>query len=242
MPVHRIILRLDFSTNFDIVDKPGVVMRMMKSVPDELLTEIRETTAKRQIIGHHKSDHDSLTIVVEPTSINFTSESLEGFDLQQLENSVEFSRITRLVQEYYETFHIAEILRIGFRFFAFDSLSESKEERNSRLIRNINGPLISCITETLGNITDCGFAFDGNSKDGILFHLRFGPFSGVETKNHLIDFSNEFDPNEKYDSILDLDLYEMNVSTPKVAFKKYLKPFLEKASTVIKSINSITSS
>jgi hypothetical protein len=54
MPVHRIIFRLDYLINYEIIDRPGTVMRILDNNPKEYWREIRENHDNRQIMGAKK--------------------------------------------------------------------------------------------------------------------------------------------------------------------------------------------
>lgn len=240
MPACRLIFRLDFDLNYDIVDQPGNIMRLIDQVAGSEISNIAENQSLRGVAGKYVSqDHKVVSeFSVQPTNIVAWVEMVDGIDLKDIMVDKRFLLLAKLTDEVCEQFNINEIRRSGVRVFYFSKVQ--KDENSFSAYRSfINNELISGIEKCLGPIQDYGVIFDGESDQKIKYHCRSGPLK--EKENYLKYFQTIGAKVSEYsiwDYIIDIDLYEQNIALSKISFRKWFRPQIEKATELINIIES----
>ena len=99
----------------------------------------------------------------------------------------------------------------------------------SKVQQKINTTVISSIEKTLGTLTDLGIQIEGKNKDGIKYHLVFGP-SSVNDLSRILTMldSKKVDKASYFSYTIDMDLYETNLDFTTNSFKRWSKTKLEK--------------
>ena len=233
MPVHRAIFRLDFKTNFRIIDHPGEILALIDSMPDKFWSELRESRTEREVQATFKSELESRLISVQPTTAFCAFESSKGYELRNLLDEPVISKVLTLVKQVCDKYQVAEIKRAGFRVFQLEEVTGSKSDSIMRLRKSVDPTLNELVAEGLGEIKDIGLHFDGSHPDGIDYHLRVGPFSADEVSKFFNDIPIEIGAATQADFIWDIDLYETQFATPNVSLTKYFTPMVDKASNVV---------
>ncbi len=240
MPVCRLIFRLDFELNFQIVDHPGEVMRMITQLPDEILSELRESSGRRGIAGWYKSDDGDLVrqFAVEPRSVVASIESLEGIEINRLISNEGFETLTKMADSVCEMFKVETIQRSGLRLFYF-----SKLHNEDRVVKAFGSVLPEGLTdgvnEVLGPIQDYGINFDGGSAQGFKYHIRSGPLRKEENKSQYFEHINElFQDSSDFDFACDIDFYEHDFAPSKIPIRRWHRPMIKKANDLIDLIEA----
>ena len=240
MSIHRLIVRLDFKPNFDIIDRPGSIMRLVEdSAGQDYWRELRENRDQRQVIAIMRRDGKSANFTVEPSSVNFGYEAIEGLDFRRLADNDDISFLIKLMQDICAHFSVIAIERVGIRFFYFNKVLPSLDDVKRGFNQLYDRSLLDSTREHVGDIKDYLISFDGASDDKVEYHFKMGPYHQSEASKYLKELASEFMKNEEPNFICDLDLYENSISIPKVSFVKWLRPFIDKANKLLVNVESI---
>lgn len=238
MPLHKIVFRVDFKPVYRIVDNPGEIMATLSALADEhnfkdFWVSLTEDVRKHLVVATHRHDRRTCDFNVEPTAISFELQDAEGIEPEGSQKNEIVMRLLRLCDEVTAKYDLYTFKRIGLRFTYVGHIKGS----SSAVLASLHptGKLAGAgqIESVIGKISDVGIRCDGKDKDGIEYHLAYGPFfpkeDGKKHFNNLMTdkFEAELDAGS-FDFVSDLDLYEADVSTGKVLPSRYLIPFFRK--------------
>ena len=239
MTVHRVIYRLDFEPNFDIIDSTGRILRLIKEAGSgEHWPDLGETPDRHSVSGRNSSKEDGwwASVSIEPAALIGEFETLEGLSVEQIEKSKIISRLFKITNIFRKEFKIEVFKRIGFRLIMFEETGESRESIRMAFQSLIDKNLSDDLVDTLGGYTDLGFALNGQHEDGLLYKMKCGPYADGEFKNYLpnmhrmcINTSKIEEQEETLTLTMDIDLYEHNVHLSETTnFNKWCYPVLAK--------------
>jgi hypothetical protein len=240
MSVCRLIFRLDFDVNYDIIDHPGGVMKLIDQAGDSYWSEMTENQRRRGLAGKYISDDGEMAneFIVEPKAIIASFELVDGVDLKKIVDEKSFLLLAKLTDSMCEKFHINEIRRSGIRVFHFDNLQRDRKPLSvSKTF--FDDDLTGGVESVLGEIQDCGVSFDGASEEGVKYHCRIGPLK--EDEDYAKYFENigpKFGELSNWDFVVDIDLYEQDIAISKTPMRKWFRPQIEKATKLINFVGS----
>lgn len=243
MRIHRLIFRLDFQRAcLDMLDQPGRVMRMLQGMGDDFWPEFKDAVATRTIASKaiDESKGTLRQITIEPTEINFVFETVSGLELQHILTNETVGTLFKGVAEICDYFKIDKFSRAGVRFFVLGSLQESTLSPLERGRSLIDGKLCSGVAEIAGEIKDVGLAFDGSSKDGLMYHLRLGPYISSQASEIFSapKISSQLEDSKELDFMADIDFYEQNFQMT-IKPSQWCKEPINKAGKLIEMISRI---
>lgn len=208
MAVRRIIFRLDFRPNFDIVDAPGTVMRLLDPDQDGFWDALHDAQAKRLIVADWISPDGTefRKVSVEPVALTFSIERSTGFEMDRIEHDATFSKVLNRVQNIYEKFKLSKLQRAGIRFYYMPSAFAGAE--SLELFRKqISGDFTGGLEKQFGDVRDVGISYEGGHEDGVSYNFRAGPYFPRESKKYVEKIGEKLE-SETIASIFDIDLYE----------------------------------
>ncbi len=242
MALHKLILRLDFEPNFEIVDSTGKILRLLhdrgegKHWPD-----LGEVPEKHQVTGKNFSKDEGwlASISIDPVAISGYLESLEGIPLEKIGDSPPVQRLFKIVNLIRQKFSISNFKRTGLRFFLFEEITDMKNDTVREVFLTFfKKEMVKALHDSLGFITDCGMAFDGANDDGIQYHLKCGPYKKGEIERYLQELHSfcknndifPYKPDSNTGLIIDIDFFEMDHQLHEtVGFAKWCMPLIERA-------------
>lgn len=237
MSVNRIIYRLDFNLNYDIVEQPGQIMKLLDRIADDDYV-LKENMQRRGVASVFTStDGKVITeLTVEPQTIVVSYENAEGIDLDKILIDETFLSLTKLTGKVCEKYHINDINRSGFRIFYFGSIQNNEAAFNA--YRSFyDTDLIDVFENFLGDIQDYAVHFNGASTEGIKYHCKTGPLKKDENYNaYFQNMSPDVLPSDNWGFIVDIDLYEENIAISNIPIHKWFRPKIEKATELINNI------
>jgi len=233
MPIHRIIFRIDYKANFEIMNSPGTVMSLMNGDNHEYWQEFHDSSQTRQISGvYSKSDKGiQRRLTVDPSSINFEIEWLEGMPFTKLEDDNDYRELFKRVKALCTNFHINEFNRAGIRFIHLSTVGSEGGNLASSFSGLFPVNLHFSVQNSMGKPYDYGIAIDGSDVDGSKYHLKFGPYSKSEKTKYFLA-AGEIDEN----LICDLDFYEESFAFANSNPTGWVRPFINKGNIVINEL------
>jgi hypothetical protein len=244
MPVCRLIFRLDFKVNFEIIERSGTVMQILwdafeKENPKG--SELRENKNNRTVTVRFVSENGNFMkhLNVEPTSINGEFKSIEGVEINKLLNNTKgFVFLTKLAGQLCERFQIDRIIRSGLRLFYLNKLGKQDGDIVRAYQKIFNTEVIDNFENKLGTVQDYAIVLDGASEDGVYYHFSTGPYRAEEAQKFFHEIANKFSEQADYDMICDLDLYENNFSLSNRSLSNLYRPIIAKAQNAIETLES----
>lgn len=254
MSVHKIIFRLDFEPNFQIMDSPGEILRLLyESGGGKDWPELGETKEKRAVTGKcfMKEKGWNAAISIEPVAISGHVESIPGLPLDKLEDTAPVSRFFKTANRIRKKFIINQFKRTGFRIFLFETEKETGLTRDTcqQAFRGLyHKELLSALQNQLGDFEDAGMAFDGIHEDAIQYHFKWGPYRNGELRQYLQQFdsiykhcsSDPFPHDEDMILTLDIDFFETDHSiSESMNLTKWCGPMIERTLKLRKELFEI---
>ena len=239
MSVHRVIYRLDFEPNFDIIDSTGQILRLIKETGDgKYWPDLGEIPERHSVSGRNLSKEEGwwMSITIEPTALIGEFESLDGISVEQVEKSQFINKLFKITNALRKKFQIDTFKRIGFRLVLFEDTQADRAAVLTAFQAFIDEDLSGSLVETLGGYTDLGIALDGQHEDGLQYKLKCGPYAEGELKNYLPNIHRMNLGAERLAAketdltiTLDIDLYEQNAHLSETTnFRKWCYPVLVK--------------
>lgn len=228
MSVHSLIFRIDFrKTNYEIIDSPGRIMSIFSSMGENCWNEFADGQSTRAVTANFAKDNALYRqVTIEPTSINFALETKKPIELSTIDRDENYILLMKSVTQLCDEFKIHELRRAGLRTISLNSICDNKDLK-PLFSRVYDGDIITSTESILGKGTDFGVVIDGEDKDKISYHLKFGPYSKDESSKYFPKLNKsigELDNN----LIFDIDLYEEN-------FALTIKPAKWASSLLLKS-------
>ncbi|MDY0223644.1 MAG: hypothetical protein RBR67_21180 [Desulfobacterium sp.] len=216
MPIYGAIFRLDFEPVYEIFDSPGKIMKELhtkKIAKTLLLPDLLEQNDKRIITARFVSKirDEMRSLSVEPISIHGTFETVDGVEIERLNDYNVFTKLVQLVDTFRQDYNINNLFRCGLRLFIFDTIGNKDGHSSIDKTKDlIDRNLTDDFQKIFGNIKDVGIAFDGTSEDDISYKFKCGPYSTKGFDKHLSVTNELFDKNTNHDFIADVDIFEKN--------------------------------
>jgi hypothetical protein len=215
MPVHhKATFRMDFAPNFDLVDGPGRLMKLLTQTYPKLWQSVHEVRDERRVgasFSDQKSEYVShREIWTDPTTITFVIEDAAGIELNA-GVATTIGKITEILDRLADDFKIQDLKRAGFRVMTLSNVAGSPNAVCGR-IRGLISESITNLVEKSGSIDDLGITFEGGI-DSIRYRAQFGPYFNI--KEHKKFFPKIETPSRRMveaDLICDLDLFEHDLS------------------------------
>jgi hypothetical protein len=212
MRVFRAIYRLDFLRNYEMMNQPGTVARLVEALgAGGFFDAYGEERAARRLLAKClvKAEARSRAVSVEPTAIVCDLERSDGIAIDALTEDGDFARLCTLATNLLTEFRISRLERAGLRLFLFGSNGENRKA----VVRACRSLLVSSLRDeaesALGVAADVGVAMDGISDTNISYHFKIGPFVGSEEIGKYFSSINELlGDSFKPDTVIDLDLFE----------------------------------
>ena len=242
MPVCRFIFRIDYPTNFDIIDSPGEIMRTLHDAKKDLWQQMGEAAATHQISATYLSTDKKIyrQLNVEPNSIVIELESADGIPLRSFEEHIEVSTLFELVSTITGEYDIDTVARLGFRIFYFNKLADAHANIMAAY-KELSGPRLGAVIEgSLGANNDIGLTFTGKGEDRVGYSFSSGPFRPEETPKFLGHIDHEvFKQSSDFNFICDLDLFDTKFSLAKTSPLKWCRSLFDKQERVINGIEQL---
>jgi hypothetical protein len=242
MAICSLIFRLDYKQNFEILNQPGTIMRIISNEGGKKFwNEFQDSPQNRHIAATYLDDKKPSLfrqITVDPTTITFSIEFAPGIKLEKIGDNESFTGLSKIVKSLCNNFNIDEILRCGIRIIYFNSIGNNNPNLKTYSNKFFDDKLLGVIEKSIGHPEDYGFSFDGTSNDNIKYRLRFGPYTKDEAKKYLEHVHENMANNCEFNFICDLDLYELKFSLAQRRPIAWSKPLLEKAQKLINGLEN----
>lgn len=216
MRAFRVIFRLDFLRNYEMINQPGTVARLINDgAQTEFFDFFGEDRAARRIQVKRllKDPLRFRSLTVEPTAIVCDLEIGDGIAVQAVADDDDFATLCVITSNLLKKFDITKFERAGLRLFMFGA-NAGGAKGAVRVFRSLVSPtMLSPVEELLGRISDIGIAAEGMGDTKVAYRFKAGPFLGVE--EYIKYFSNINDLLTKepvIDTVIDLDVYENKFS------------------------------
>jgi hypothetical protein len=242
MPVCRLIFQINYKGNFDIIEKPGQVMRVLNDTDTGFWHNLGENVNIRTVNGNSKIEEEKhfRELSVSPNTIRSAIEHHQGIEINDLPTHDTIRKIIKITNALRKEFNIDELVRFGIRFFYFANLGLGQERIASIFNKLFDAPIVDAISNKLGSIDDSGIAFDGTHEDQVKYHFKCGPYFSKEASKYLKQFVSSFEKETEYDMVFDIDLYENNFNLNKdVSIIKWIEPALIKMNDIIEDTKRI---
>ena len=217
MTVHRAIFRLDYQVNYAVIDAPGRLMRMLAGLEQgDFFDSIQDSVKDRTVGANFKSRSSYRLITVSPTNLVFGLEELKGWSAGEPLENERLRVLSEAVNQICEAYKIEDVIRAGFRVWAFESIGGDFANAFSSASRLLSSNLHGAIEATVGGVKDIGFAFDGGADERAKYHVKFGPCTSSEiaSKDYLQhqDLKDALAKESEANIVFDVDLYEEGFS------------------------------
>lgn len=238
MAIHKLIFRLDYRTNFEILNEPGTVMSMLDVDNPSYWTFFQDAPQTRLVSAAFNSETGEkfLQMSVDPRSINFVMESKKGVEVGKLEANDDYVRLHKMVGLLCERFKITSLVRSGIRLISVSQVGAEQYDMLASSRKAIAAGTMDRIQATLGDGTDYGVVIDGSHADKSKYHLRFGPYTEGEAKLKGYVESLPVVDDKDRNFVCDIDLYEEAFSLEGITSVKWAKPLIGKAHTIFKEL------
>lgn len=235
MPVFRVILRVDYETSFDMMDRPGAVAKsLLDNAPSNFFQAVQESPQDRVYRGEHKEEDIAYQFQVGPRFLFFTYSVTQGVEFQALLNDEIFLQLTGLMRQIRTQFHVFDELRCGLRATYLGSIW-SDRNKSQTSFQSLVPPAIRDLSRSFGAPTDVGFNIDGGDDMTRSYHLRVGPYLGPSEAHRYFALAPK-DEQGHYDVVVDLDQYVLKTAHgPDLA---WWRPFLLEGDAALRSLKS----
>ncbi len=245
MPVCKIIFRLDLRRlNFDIMDNPGRVLRLMHELGENFWSDFRDASQDRALtaIFRNKSQSQFRRLNVGVKNLYFVIEEAQGIELAKLELNESYLTIFKGIQALHEEFHLNELSRAGLRLIYLGSIAGNAPDLRPTFKQLIDGSLVEKVQSLLGQPADYGINVDGSDGDKILYHFKIGPYQQEEGRRHFNETHEQVRQQQTGNFICDLDLYEENFALKGTTRPiNWTRPLVIKAQKLIKGVEELIS-
>ena len=236
MQVCKVIFRLDFRrVCFELMDRPGVIMRLLNQLGDSYWDGFQDSPASRMVQAtfYQKEGTAQRQFSVEPTNLNFSFQDAKGCEISSLESNETFSSLMKVATLICEEFSVKEFQRAGLRLVCLGQIGPKGTSLIPVFAKLVDGALLRQISDSLGIPEDYGLQLDGQGADKIKYHTMLGPYMEKDSKVFFDKVEKHiYTPSEK-NLILDLDLYEESFDMT-IKPNAWARPLLLKASNLAK--------
>jgi hypothetical protein len=245
MPIHKLILRLDYKVNFALLDSPGTILRILNETQKPLWSSYADRRERRQVVAIFQDSDTKPShfrhIAVDPTSTALLFESTVGIPLQRLLADETIAQTIARIDALCQHFGLIDLARLGFRIYYFTNLRAGAEPSVLDAFGSaIDSDLVRAIDSSVGRPSDYGLCVDGRADDKIEYHLRFGPYlAGEQGRYFEIIDSDQFVTQTSPDFVCDLDLYDTGFSLSSISLLKWLGPLVGKQEELLGRLEAI---
>lgn len=238
MPIHRIIFRLDFRVNFNIMNNPGKVLEVIDKAQKSFWSKFQVSSSQYTLSAFFETKNKDLfrKINIEPSAVTLELETVAGVKLDKIEIDDSYKQMLMIISKICKEYQIEKIQRAGFRLLYCDKIG-NEEDSIKLFCKMFDKGITSGIEKVLGDIVDYGMSFDGHGSDKIHYHIHSGPYFPDEIRKYFKVISEEFNKNN-YNMICDLDLYENDFSLKNILVSNWLNPLYIKSQNIIDFIKS----
>jgi hypothetical protein len=240
--VFRLIYRLDFPRNYEIINLPGEIVRILVEEPEkDFFSEVGDDRIARKVLGRTIPEDGKVlkAMSVEPTAIVLEYESADGVPISRLEDIPDFKAMLALLEITLNRFKITNINRAGLRLFVFDNVTEKFDRTLQFFKAQVSAGLLDACESSLGQAMDVGFVFEGKAESGLSYNFRTGPFRGAsEVRRYLSHVHPRFAKDSARDVVFDVDVYEQNFSYGR-SNAKWWRPAAETARKVTQRVGDL---
>jgi hypothetical protein len=196
----------------------------------------QDTTHTRLVSAVFKKDKIKYRqLSVDPSSINFIIESSDGIAFEKLESNEDFHQLFKRIKSLCEEFGIIEIKRAGIRIVSLSQIGIDGYNLAPLFEKLFSSSMLNDIHSTIGQSYDYGMSLDGSDPDKSKYHFTFGPYTKDEAKNkRYVEHVEVNDANLNF--FCDIDMYEEGFSFEGINPVTWTKPFIVKASKLIKKL------
>jgi hypothetical protein len=227
--VQRLIVRLDFDTNYDVFDRPGEILRTLSRAPisweaikDQVSKRVLGVEQKFEGVDGAQSYSGATSVVVDPTSLAVGLEDTRGFELPALCGG-HLPAVLELMDALCALLKIQNLRRAGVRAFHASQI-DGVADVASAFSKTFTPPLLVAVRQTLGAPTDYGLAFDGESSHKVKYHYRCGPFAPRNADECYPTIKDELKVGGLFNFFADVDCYEEQFALAKRPVKKWIQP------------------
>lgn len=207
---------------YRILDKLGEYLELIRTKTDkEPFEKSRSNINLRQHSLTHTSEIEGnpFTLNLDVKTFNAVIEFENGLDLDKIAKVRLFSLADELIEKLEED-HSSKYNRIGVRSII---ISERKEFRFSKLknyIWDINKIFGDALSTHFNEKYDIGLTFQSKSDNEENIRLSLGPYQQSEIRKYF-DMDNEV----KEGMIYDIDIWQKDISVPKLKLAKHIKNY-----------------
>ena len=221
----KAIFRLDFKASYQLMNRPGDVLKILLEAQDDYWTQFRERREAHGLQAVHEEKDRSLwtNIAVEHATVHGSIEVAIGVPLETARNHQFFSIANKVVTQTLETFDIRHVDRAGLRFFVFVYGASRKMPSDVAFFSRSH---LRDFGAELGEISDISCTVEGITADAVGYRLTTGPAGPNDRKNILKIVDVEGDsasPDLIHSYTLDLDLFERDLEIPGSSFDRWSK-------------------
>lgn len=243
MRILRAIYRLDFPRNYEMINQPGTVARLIQEgAPKEFFDFYGEDRAARKIIAKRlvKDEARFRALTVEPATIVCDIERIKGIPIEALVDDPDFAGLCTVISSVLKRFEIVNLDRAGLRLFVFGSNGRNRDAVLRACKSFVSNTLLANVRETLGEAGDIGIAIDGASDAKVSYHLRVGPFLGPsEFPKYFSSINDLLPPDLTADTVIDLDLFENKFAFTAAGAVKWCMPQVTSASKISQALSEM---
>lgn len=241
MAIHKFIYRLDYKTNYEIMNRPGDVARLIVESRKDFFEEIGETNQWRQVVGKWaKSKRLHREITVDPRSFIYGVETVDGVPAADLDDFESFADGVAVLDALRGAFGIQEFTRAGIRLWFFEESPLAFEKARDHVLARMDSKLLDGVRQSLGDIGDLGIRLDGVSAAKVKYHFQAGPFQGkAEVGRYLNKVAAEFPADTRTNFVFDIDQFEENFTYGAATVRKWVGPLVASAASSVKSYLSM---
>lgn len=203
---------------------------------DVLFAEIGHEALNHRTIGKKHTKEHFVSISVEPTCIAVDIEFTQPVPFKLITAHQSFTNCVKAVDTIAKLFEIRKIGRLGVRIFYFDTKFKSRDASITAFKNIFEANFANIIIENLGNISDTGIILVGEHDDKLGYRFHCGPYLAGEATKYINNFAETIEAENKYDFVVDLDLYEANFTMINNLLSKWLAESLIRAEATISRV------
>jgi hypothetical protein len=202
------------------LSQDSVAAHAKKSIPDQLYREV------------------SIDILSVNGSIEYISHPLNE---ENIVINEDFVSSCRIMQRTIETYEEWSIKRAGIRLFYVTSIREGEENLVQCFKGRLKNQFLNVFESSIGDINDLAYTFEGAGADEVSYRVAMGPLMEKNVKQVLVPRGQITDTasymDKGYNTIVDVDLYENNISFKGLDVDKWCKLKIEKSKQLMDKLS-----
>lgn len=239
MPVCKIILRIDFPTSFEVMDRPGSLAKLLVDPTENpFFKEVQEERQLREIRASHRDGAIFRELKAAPNHVLFNYLNMGGIPLDAVRGDKSFSTLVHLITQIRREFGIQAENRSGFRLIYLSRLAKKRAATIAAFRSLLDENVVAAVGKTLADPSDIGLSFDGGEAGQVQYHVRCGPFLGAEEAGRYFEhLPPDCEITRDADFICDIDQFQTKTKMgPDLA---WWKPLLTSAINLIPRIEGV---